>query len=63
VDKTAELHNWYAQIQPHLDKVPTIYGFFNNDYAGFSPATANRFKELAGLEAKDIGIMQQGRLF
>jgi uncharacterized protein YecE (DUF72 family) len=62
VDKTAELHNWYAQIQPHLDNVHTIYGFFNNDYAGFSPATANRFKNIVGLEAKDIRIMQQGRL-
>jgi uncharacterized protein YecE (DUF72 family) len=52
-----------AQIQSHLDKVNTVYGFFNNDYAGFSPATANSFKEIVGLEAKDIGIMHQGRLF
>jgi uncharacterized protein YecE (DUF72 family) len=51
-----------AQIQSHLDKVNTVYGFFNNDYAGFSPATANRFKELVGLEARDITVMQQGRL-
>jgi uncharacterized protein YecE (DUF72 family) len=63
VDKTAELQQWMAQIQSHLDKVNTVYGFFNNDYAGFSPATANSFKEIVGLEAKDIGIMHQGRLF
>jgi uncharacterized protein YecE (DUF72 family) len=62
VDKTADLQQWYAQIQQHLDTVKTVYGFFNNDYAGFSPATANRFKEIIGLEAKDIRIMQQGRL-
>ena len=62
VDKTADLEQWYAQIQQHLARIETVYGFFNNDYAGFSPATANRFKTIAGLEVKDIRIMQQGRL-
>lgn len=63
IDKTADLQNWQSQIQPHLNKTDTIYGFFNNDYAGYSPATCNRFKQIIGLETKDIRILQQGRLF
>lgn len=65
VDKTAELQQWWEQIQPHLGSVTTVYGFFNNDYAGYSPATCNRFKAIVGVEAVDIrpGQWQQGRLF
>ncbi len=63
VDKTAVLQKWHSQIQPHLSQVNSIYGFFNNDYSGYSPATCNRFKTMVGLETKDIRVMQQGRLF
>ena len=63
VNKTADLQKWHSQIQPHLDRVNSVYGFFNNDYAGYSPATCNRFKTIVGLETQDIRVMQQGRLF
>lgn len=63
VDKTAELQQWSEKIKPHLPEVDTIYSFFNDDYAGFSPATANRFKKVVGLEAEEIRPLQQGRLF
>jgi uncharacterized protein YecE (DUF72 family) len=62
VDKTAELERWYSQIQPHLGQVTDIYAFFNDDYAGFSPGSANRFKRIAGLETAEIGLPQQGKL-
>jgi uncharacterized protein YecE (DUF72 family) len=62
VDKTAALQQWQARLQPHLDKVSDVYGFFNNDYSGFSPATCNRFKQIIGLEAKEIRPYQQRRL-
>lgn len=63
LDKTAELQQWQQRLQPHLDRVTDVYGFFNNDYAGFSPATCNRFKQIIGLDVGEIRPFQQGRLF
>jgi uncharacterized protein YecE (DUF72 family) len=42
---------------------PLIFGFFNNDYAGFAAGTANRFKALAGLPATPFLPAQQAKLF
>lgn len=63
VDKTAVLQTWYQHLQPHLDEVAAVYGFFNNDYSGFSPKTCNRFKEIVGVGGDEIRPLQQGRLF
>ncbi len=63
VDKTAVLQNWQQQIQPRLPQLNNIYGFFNNDFSGYSPATCNRFKEIVGQQAAEIRTLQQGRLF
>jgi uncharacterized protein YecE (DUF72 family) len=63
VNKTAVLQTWYQHLQPELDKVEHVYGFFNNDYSGFSPRTCNRFKEIVGLGGGEIRPLQQGRLF
>lgn len=62
-DKTAVLQQWHGQIQEHAAEVTAVYGFFNNDYAGHSPATCNRFKRIIGLDAPDTRPPQQGRLF
>lgn len=64
VDKTTELQAWRAKIAPHLEgnaPIGEVYAFFNDDYAGHSPGTANRFKTLLGL---DVGESppQQARL-
>lgn len=63
VDKTADLERWRSAIEPHLEHVTAVYAFFNDDYAGFSPATANRFKRILGLEAVDEKPSEQGKLF
>ncbi len=63
VDKTPELEGWLAQIQASLEGINTIYGFFNNDYAGFAAGTCNRFKKIAGLPAVPFTPPEQGRLF
>jgi uncharacterized protein YecE (DUF72 family) len=62
VDKTADLERWEAAIGPHLSEVTAVYAFFNDDYAGFSPATANRFKTIVGLETRPLDPPEQGRL-
>jgi uncharacterized protein YecE (DUF72 family) len=62
LDRTAELGKWWQNLQPHLDQVKTVYGYFNDDYAGFAPLTCNRFKEIVGADPGEIRPMQQGRL-
>ncbi len=61
-DKTADLAAWHSQIEALLSAVTDVYAFFNNDYAGYSPATANRFKMMAGLPATDLQPPTQPRL-
>jgi uncharacterized protein YecE (DUF72 family) len=63
IDRSANLQWWYQHLQAHLDRVHAIYGFFNNDYAGFGAGSCNRFKALAGLPASDLRPPQQARLF
>lgn len=63
VDKTEELRAWRAKASAHTgDGVPDVYAFFNDDYAGHAPATANRLRALLGMEVEE-GPPQQGRLF
>lgn len=60
---TPRLRWWWEQLQPALAQVDTVYGFFNDDYAGYAPATCNRFKAIAGLPVSEPEIAQQGTLF
>ena len=62
-DVTPELEWWWENIQPNLERTSTIYGFFNNDFSGHSPATCNRFKDIVGLPVTHPQIPQQGTLF
>ncbi|MCB8918848.1 MAG: DUF72 domain-containing protein [Ardenticatenaceae bacterium] len=62
-DKTPRLQTWLADIQQRATEgIDSVYGFFNNDYAGHSPATCRRFKQLVGLPAPPLLPPQQGRL-
>lgn len=63
IDRTADLQQWWQNLQPHLDQVETVYAFFNDDFSGFSPQSCNRFKKIIGLDPGEIRPMQQGRLF
>ena len=65
LDKTDELRSWRAKADVHSEgdaPVDSIYAFFNDDYAGHAPATANRMRALLGWEVEE-GPPQQGRLF
>jgi uncharacterized protein YecE (DUF72 family) len=62
LDRTERLHSWLELIKANLDGIESIYGFFDNDYAGHAPATCNRFKALVGLPAAS-SAGEQGRLF
>ena len=63
VDKTSQLKWWFDQLRSNQDQVHAIYGFFNNDYAGFAAGTCKRFKQLAGLLDEESDAPYQARLF
>lgn len=63
IDRQAQLAEWLGLIEAQAPGMEALFGFFNNDYAGFAAATANRFKELAGLAVQPFTPPQQPRLF
>lgn len=63
VDLSDRLTLWYARIQQNIEGVSQVFGYFNNDYAGFSPGTCNRFKQIVGLETRKFSHPQQATLF
>lgn len=63
LDPTPRLEWWWQELKPHLAGVRSVFGFFNDDYAGHGPATCNRFKALAGLPPSRPEIPQQPALF
>ena len=63
VDVTDRLLWWKDQLELNSSRVNAIFGFFNNDYAGYAIATCNRMKELLGLPVKPIEDPLQGHLF
>lgn len=48
LDMTERLEWWKPRLADAAG-VETIFGFFNNDYSGYSVATCNRFKRILGL--------------
>ena len=50
VDRGAEFDAWEAQVKRALPAVREVYGYFNNHWAGHSPASANEMKQRLGLE-------------
>ncbi|HTL27950.1 MAG TPA: DUF72 domain-containing protein [Tepidisphaeraceae bacterium] len=63
IDVTEPLTWWADEVRKVSDELSTIWGFFNNDYAGYAPATCNRFKTLIGLPTSTPADPAQGRLF
>jgi uncharacterized protein YecE (DUF72 family) len=63
VDRSIELTQWLHNLHEYENEVSTIYGFFNNDYAGFAAGTCKRFMLLAGLRDEDQNTPFQERLF
>jgi uncharacterized protein YecE (DUF72 family) len=57
------LGRWWEALRTQLERLHTVYAFFNDDFAGHAPATVNAFKELAGLPVTRPDLPTQGRLF
>jgi uncharacterized protein YecE (DUF72 family) len=48
VDRSAEIDAW-ARVLPVLSRAVTVYGYFNNHFAGHSPASARQMQRHLGL--------------
>jgi len=48
-DRTAEFDAWQADVERARPQVREVYGYFNNHWAGHSPASANEMKRRLGL--------------
>lgn len=46
VDSMPRLQWWWQEMQPHLPHMRAVYIFANNDYAGYSPTTCEKFKRI-----------------
>ena len=63
IDRTTELQQWWDNIQENTNEKTDVYGYFNNDYAGFAAGTALRFKALLGEPINLPQQPKQARLF
>ena len=46
IDRTAELTRWADRVRTFLEAGIDVYGYFNNHYAGHSPASVRQFEEM-----------------
>jgi len=49
IDRATEFEAWEADLKRALPRVREVYGYFNNHWAGHSPASANEMKRRLGL--------------
>jgi uncharacterized protein YecE (DUF72 family) len=52
VDRSREIEAW-ARVIPAIASRIAVYGYFNNHFAGHSPASARELQERLGLPAVD----------
>lgn len=64
IDRTRSFDAWQADLERALPQVREVYGYFNNHWAGHSPASANEMKRRLGLGVVDAkALWPQGELF
>jgi uncharacterized protein YecE (DUF72 family) len=66
IDRTEELEKWAERVREFLEERIDVYGFFNNHYAGHSPASVHQFARLMGVDlgwGEDRGSEAPQQLF
>ena len=64
IDRTGSFDAWQKDLEPALGRVREVFGYFNNHWAGHSPASANEMKRRLGLLAVEPKERwPQGELF
>lgn len=55
IDRTEELRGWSTTVMDFIRQGIDLYGYFNNHYAGHSPASARMFAEMLGFSLGPAG--------
>jgi uncharacterized protein YecE (DUF72 family) len=63
IDVTPQLENWWKWILSISEELHEVFVFFNDDYSGYAPASANRLKKIIGLPVVDIELPKQMKMF
>ena len=65
IDVTERLRWWATRIADaaKITPIKSVWGFFNNDYAGYSVGTCNRFKIIVGEPVRRPTPEDRGELF
>jgi uncharacterized protein YecE (DUF72 family) len=63
INRLPDLEHWWQYIQTFAGLIPELYGYFNNDYAGFAAGTALKFKKMIGQPVDFPPKTHQARLF
>lgn len=63
IDASQKLEWWWQWFQTKLDRVATVYGFFNDDFSGHAPTSANKLKQIIGLPVVENDLPKQISLF
>jgi len=50
IDRSKELTRWADRVRRFLEEGVDVYGYFNNHFAGHSPASVKQFLEILGGE-------------
>ena len=48
IDRRSDLEGWAAHVRGFLEAGIDVFGYFNNHYAGHSPASAEQFAAILG---------------
>lgn len=59
IDRGERLNEWAAVVGGILDRGVDVFGFFNNHFAGHSPASVRRFAQLLGVDLPEVGDAPQ----
>lgn len=62
-DRSPELRAWCDQVRELSHTLTEVYGFTNNDYAGFAAGTADRLKAILQLPRVEYRPPRQATLF
>lgn len=64
IDRTGKFETWESALREALPRVKEVFGYFNNHWAGHSPASANEMKQRLGLVPVDAkSLWPQGDLW
>lgn len=50
IDRESEMEQWSEKVQGFIEAGIDVYGYFNNHFAGHSPASVRRFAQIMGVE-------------